>query len=136
MSASPLPSCRSHRGWLRHPGQQRARCDRGKLTEAHRQGISRGRAGHQRLDVPIDTAVQRALTLDQSSGVLLLEVAPGGRRPARQPARRRHHPVDGRPHHRHGRSPAPGGSVAEGPQPLAREFPARRPPPPGCAGAA
>ena len=50
----------------------------GKLTEAHRQGISRGALGISGLDVPIDTAVQRALTLDQSSGVLLLEVAPGG----------------------------------------------------------
>ncbi len=49
-----------------------------QLTEAHRQGISRGVLGISGLDVRIDEPTQRALKLDQGSGVLLLEVAPGG----------------------------------------------------------
>lgn len=50
----------------------------GQLTERHRQGISRGRLGISGLDVALDDVVQRSEHLDQSSGVLLLEVAPGG----------------------------------------------------------
>jgi len=49
-----------------------------QITEQHRQGISRGTLGISGLDVRLDEAVQRTLSLDQSSGVLLLEVAPGG----------------------------------------------------------
>jgi len=49
-----------------------------QLTEAHRQGISRGALGISGLDVRLDEAVRRALALGQDSGVLLLEVAPGG----------------------------------------------------------
>jgi len=48
-----------------------------QLTEAHRQGISRGALGISGLDVRIDEAVRRSLALGQDSGVLLLEVAPG-----------------------------------------------------------
>lgn len=50
----------------------------GQITEQHRQGISRGVLGISGLDVRIDEAQQRALALSQASGVLLLEVAPGG----------------------------------------------------------
>ena len=50
----------------------------GQITDRHRQGISRGALGISGLDVRIDEAIQRALRLDQNSGVLLLEVAPGG----------------------------------------------------------
>lgn len=50
----------------------------GQLTEAHRQGIGRGVLGISGLDVPIGDDLRRALTLEQPSGVLLLEVAPGG----------------------------------------------------------
>jgi serine protease Do len=50
----------------------------GQLTERHRQDISRGRLGISGLDVPLDDVVQRSEHLDQASGVLLLEVAPGG----------------------------------------------------------
>ena len=49
-----------------------------QLTEAHRQGIRQGVLGISGLDVRIDGAVQRSLALEQESGVLLLEVAPGG----------------------------------------------------------
>ena len=52
--------------------------DVGHVTERHRQGISRGILGISGLDVRIDEATQRAQHLGQSSGVLLLEVAPGG----------------------------------------------------------
>jgi S1-C subfamily serine protease len=50
----------------------------GQLTERHRQEIGRGRLGISGLDVQLDDVVQRSEHLDQSSGVLLLEVAPGG----------------------------------------------------------
>jgi S1-C subfamily serine protease len=50
----------------------------GQLTERHRQGISRGRLGISGLDVQLDAGIQRSEHLDQASGVLLLEVAPGG----------------------------------------------------------
>jgi serine protease Do len=49
-----------------------------QITERHRQGISRGALGISGLDVRIDEAIQRSQSLDQSSGVLLLEVALGG----------------------------------------------------------
>jgi serine protease Do len=49
-----------------------------QVTERHREGISRGALGISGLDVRIDEAVQRTQQLDQNSGVLLLEVAPGG----------------------------------------------------------
>jgi len=45
---------------------------------AHRQSIARGTLGISGLDVPIDEDVQRALSLEQKRGVLLLDVAPGG----------------------------------------------------------
>jgi S1-C subfamily serine protease len=48
-----------------------------QITARHREGISRGRLGISGLDVRIDEAIQRLLSLNQSSGVLLLEVAPG-----------------------------------------------------------
>jgi serine protease Do len=50
----------------------------GQITQHHREGISRGTLGISGLDVQIDEATQRTLKLDQASGVLLLEVAPGG----------------------------------------------------------
>src|SRR4051812_47561167 len=50
----------------------------GQLTERHRQGISRGTLGISGLDVRIEEAVQRSEHLDQTTGVLLLDVAPGG----------------------------------------------------------
>jgi S1-C subfamily serine protease len=50
----------------------------GQLTERHRQGIGRGTLGISGLDVRIDDGTQRSEHLDQSSGVLLLEVAPDG----------------------------------------------------------
>ena len=50
----------------------------GQVTERHRQGISRGTLGISGLDVPLDDVIQRSEHLDQTSGVLLLEVAPGG----------------------------------------------------------
>jgi S1-C subfamily serine protease len=49
-----------------------------QITDAHRQGISRGVLGISGLDVRIDETIQRSLSLDQHSGVLLLEVAPRG----------------------------------------------------------
>jgi len=50
----------------------------GQLTERHQQGISRGTLGISGLDVRIDDVIQRSEHLNQTSGVLLLEVAPGG----------------------------------------------------------
>ena len=50
----------------------------GQVTERHRQGISRGTLGISGLDVRIEDVVQRSEHLDQASGVLLLDVAPGG----------------------------------------------------------
>lgn len=50
----------------------------GQITAAHRQSIGRGVLGISGLDVPIEAAVQRTLGLDQTSGVLLLEVAASG----------------------------------------------------------
>jgi S1-C subfamily serine protease len=49
-----------------------------RITEQHREGIQRGTLGISGLDVRIEEATQRALKLDQQSGVLLLEVAAGG----------------------------------------------------------
>ena len=49
-----------------------------RVIEQHRQGISRGALGISGLDVRIDETVRRTEKLDQNSGVLLLEVAPGG----------------------------------------------------------
>jgi len=49
-----------------------------RVIEQHRQGISRGALGISGLDVRIDETVQRTEKLEQNSGVLLLEVAPGG----------------------------------------------------------
>src|SRR3954470_21895561 len=50
----------------------------GQVTERHRQGIGRGTLGISGLDVRLEDIVQRSEHLDQTSGVLLLEVAPGG----------------------------------------------------------
>ena len=50
----------------------------GQVTERHRQGISRGTLGISGLDVQLEDVIQRSEHLDQTSGVLLLEVAPGG----------------------------------------------------------
>lgn len=50
----------------------------GQITAAHRQSIARGTLGISGLDVPIDEDVQRALSLEQKRGVLLLDVAPVG----------------------------------------------------------
>ena len=50
----------------------------GRVTEKHRQGLSRGALGISGLDVPIDEAVQHAHKLEQRGGVLLLEVAASG----------------------------------------------------------
>jgi S1-C subfamily serine protease len=50
----------------------------GQVTERHRQGISRGTLGISGLDVRIDDQTLHSEHLDQTSGVLLLEVAPGG----------------------------------------------------------
>ena len=50
----------------------------GRVTEKHREGLRRGALGISGLDVPLDEATQHALRLTQRSGVLLLEVAPGG----------------------------------------------------------
>jgi serine protease Do len=49
-----------------------------QITERHRQEISRGTLGISALDVRIDEAIQRMQRLNQGSGVLLLEVSPGG----------------------------------------------------------
>lgn len=50
----------------------------GRITEKHREGLSRGMLGISGLDIAIDEATQRAHRLEQRSGVLLLEVAPSG----------------------------------------------------------
>ena len=50
----------------------------GQITAVHRQSIGRGVLGISGLEVPIEAAVQRTLWLDQTSGVLLLEVAASG----------------------------------------------------------
>lgn len=50
----------------------------GQITAVHRQSIGRGVLGISGLDVPIEAAVQRTLGLEQTSGVLLLEVAASG----------------------------------------------------------
>ena len=50
----------------------------GQVTERHRQDIGRGTLGISGLDVRIGDLVQRSEHLDQASGVLLLDVAPGG----------------------------------------------------------
>ena len=50
----------------------------GQVTERHRQGISRGTLGISGLDVRIEEGIQRSEHLEQTSGVLLLDVAPGG----------------------------------------------------------
>lgn len=50
----------------------------GQITAVHRQSIGRGVLGISGLDVPIEAPVQRTLGLDQTSGVLLLEVAASG----------------------------------------------------------
>jgi S1-C subfamily serine protease len=49
-----------------------------RVTEKHRQALSRGTLGISGLDVPIDEASQRAHKIEQSQGILLLEVAAGG----------------------------------------------------------
>jgi serine protease Do len=50
----------------------------GRVTETHRQSISRGKLGISGLDLPIDDNVIRSNRLSQRSGVLLLEVAADG----------------------------------------------------------
>ena len=50
----------------------------GQITAVHRQSIGRGVLGISGLDVPIEAAMQRTLGLEQTSGVLLLEVAASG----------------------------------------------------------
>jgi S1-C subfamily serine protease len=50
----------------------------GEITQRHREGIGRGALGISGLDIRIDEAIRRSLRLDQDTGVLLLEVAPGG----------------------------------------------------------
>jgi S1-C subfamily serine protease len=50
----------------------------GQVTERHRQGIGRGTLGISGLDVRIEESIQRSEHLEQTSGVLLLDVAPGG----------------------------------------------------------
>ena len=49
-----------------------------RVTEQHRQALSRGALGISGLDVSIDEATARAQKLDQRQGILLLEVAVGG----------------------------------------------------------
>lgn len=50
----------------------------GRVIERHRQSLSRGALGISGLDIPIDETIRRAQHIEQRSGVLLLEVAPGG----------------------------------------------------------
>jgi S1-C subfamily serine protease len=50
----------------------------GRVTEQHRQALSRGALGISGLDVRIDEELARAQRLEQRQGILLLEVAPGG----------------------------------------------------------
>jgi serine protease Do len=49
-----------------------------RVTEQHRQALSRGVLGISGLDVPIDEALRQAHKLEQRQGILLLEVAAGG----------------------------------------------------------
>jgi serine protease Do len=49
-----------------------------RVTEKHRQALSRGILGISGLDVPLDEALQRTHNLEQRNGILLLEVASGG----------------------------------------------------------
>ena len=49
-----------------------------RVTEKHRQALSRGALGISGLDVPLDEAIQQANTIEQRQGILLLEVATGG----------------------------------------------------------
>lgn len=49
-----------------------------RIDERHRSGLRQGRLGVSVLDIVIDEAVRRSQSLDQRSGVLLLEVAPHG----------------------------------------------------------
>lgn len=49
-----------------------------RISEQHRQGLSRGALGISGLDIGIDEGTRRQQQLAQHSGVLLLEVAPGG----------------------------------------------------------
>jgi S1-C subfamily serine protease len=49
-----------------------------RVTERHRQALSRGTLGISGLDVSIDEATARAQKLEQRHGILLLEVAAGG----------------------------------------------------------
>ncbi len=50
----------------------------GRITERHRQSIAKGLLGISGLDLEIDASIVRQNNLQQSNGVLLLEVAPGG----------------------------------------------------------
>jgi serine protease Do len=49
-----------------------------RVTVRHRREIAQGMLGISGVDVALDEATQRAHRLHQSSGLLLLEVAPGG----------------------------------------------------------
>ena len=49
-----------------------------RVTEQHRQALSRGVLGISGLDVPIDEALRQSHKLEQRQGILLLEVAAGG----------------------------------------------------------
>ncbi|NOK63624.1 MAG: PDZ domain-containing protein [Chloroflexi bacterium AL-W] len=49
-----------------------------RISEQHQQGLSRGALGISGLDIGIDEGTRRQQQLAQRSGVLLLEVAPGG----------------------------------------------------------
>jgi S1-C subfamily serine protease len=49
-----------------------------RVTERHRQALSRGTLGISGLDVPIDETLRRSQQLEQRQGILLLEVAAGG----------------------------------------------------------
>jgi serine protease Do len=49
-----------------------------RVTERHRQGLRRGALGISGLDIRLDDAVRRAEHLEQTGGVLLLEVAQDG----------------------------------------------------------
>lgn len=49
-----------------------------RISEQHRQGLSRGALGISGLDIGIDEGTRQQQQLTQRSGVLLLEVAPGG----------------------------------------------------------
>src|SRR5215210_9447471 len=49
-----------------------------RVSEQHRQALSRGALGISGLDIPIDESIKRAHKLEQRNGILLLEVAVGG----------------------------------------------------------